>query len=184
LIERADVVAIGPGLGRDEWAQEMMRGACSCSKPSVLDADALNSLAEQPRSNSNWILTPHPGEAGRLLGTSAADVQRNRLQTAKDICARYGGVVALKGAGTLVVDRDGLPHICDRGNPGMASPGMGDVLTGVIAGILAQGAGVVAAARTGVLVHAMAGDMAAHRGERGLIASDLFNYLPTCVNPN
>jgi ADP-dependent NAD(P)H-hydrate dehydratase / NAD(P)H-hydrate epimerase len=184
LIERADVVAIGPGLGRDEWAHEMMRGACSCSKPSVLDADALNSLAEQPRSNSNWILTPHPGEAGRLLGIAAADVQRNRLQTAQDICARYGGVVALKGAGTLVVDRDDLPHICDRGNPGMASPGMGDVLTGVIAGILAQGAGVVAAARTGVFVHAMAGDMAAHRGERGLIASDLFNYLPTCVNPN
>jgi NAD(P)H-hydrate epimerase len=184
LIDRADVVAIGPGLGRDEWAHEMMRGACSCSKPSVLDADALNSLAEQPRSNSNWILTPHPGEAGRLLGISAADVQSNRLQTAKEICARYGGVVALKGAGTLVVDRDDLPHICDRGNPGMASPGMGDVLTGVIAGILAQGADVVAAARTGVLVHAMAGDMAAHRGERGLIASDLFNYLPTCVNPN
>lgn len=184
LIERADVVAIGPGLGRDEWAHEMMRGACSCSKPSVLDADALNSLAEQPRSNSNWILTPHPGEAGRLLGIAAADVQRNRLQTAKDICARYGGVVALKGAGTLVVDREDLPHICDRGNPGMASPGMGDVLTGVIAGILAQGKDVVAAARTGVLVHAMAGDMAAHRGERGLIASDLFNYLPTCVNPN
>lgn len=184
LLERADVVAIGPGLGRDEWAHEMMRGACKCSKPSVLDADALNALAEHPRSNSNWILTPHPGEAGRLLGMTASDVQRDRLQTAQRICARYGGVVALKGAGTLVLDCSDLPYICDRGNPGMASPGMGDVLTGVIAGILAQGAGVVASARTGVFVHAMAGDMAAHRGERGLIASDLFNYLPTCVNPN
>jgi ADP-dependent NAD(P)H-hydrate dehydratase / NAD(P)H-hydrate epimerase len=129
-------------------------------------------------------LTPHPGEAARLLGISAAEVQADRLQVAVEICARYGGVVVLKGAGTLVVNQNDLPHICDRGNPGMASPGMGDVLTGVIAGILAQRTELVLAARTGVLIHAMAGDMAAHRGERGLIASDLFNYLPTCANPH
>lgn len=184
LIERADVVAIGPGLGQDEWAHAMMEGVTGCTKPTVLDADALNYLAQHPRSNSNWILTPHPGEAARLLGTSAGEIQRSRLDAANAICERYGGVVVLKGAGTLVVNRDELPHVCDRGNPGMASPGMGDVLTGVIAGILAQRALVVDAARTGVIVHAMAGDMAAHRGERGLIASDLFNYLPTCANPH
>jgi NAD(P)H-hydrate epimerase len=184
LLERADVVAIGPGLGQDEWAQQMMRGVLECRKPSILDADALNLLAQQPRSNASWVLTPHPGEAGRLLGISTAEVQADRLNAAKQIAARYGGVVVLKGAGTLVVDQHGLPRICDRGNPGMASPGMGDVLTGVIAGILAQRADAVSSARTGVLVHATAGDMAAHRGERGMIASDLFNYLPTCANPH
>jgi NAD(P)H-hydrate repair Nnr-like enzyme with NAD(P)H-hydrate dehydratase domain len=92
--------------------------------------------------------------------------------------------VVLKGAGTLVVTDDALPAICDRGNPGMASAGMGDVLTGVIAGILAQSADLAAAARVGVLVHALAGDMAARRGERGLLATDLLTYLPTCVNPS
>lgn len=183
LIERADVVAIGPGLGQDDWSRAMVDGVSVCDKPMVLDADALNLLARAPRRNSNWILTPHPGEAGRLIGGSAGDVQADRLSAARKIVERYGGVVVLKGAGTLVVDAESAPHICDRGNPGMASPGMGDVLTGVIAGVLAQGADLASAARTGVLVHATAGDMAANRGERGLIASDLFTYLPTCVNP-
>jgi ADP-dependent NAD(P)H-hydrate dehydratase / NAD(P)H-hydrate epimerase len=184
LIERADVVAIGPGLGQDQWSRAMEEGVRSCNKPMVVDADALNLLAQAPRKNSNWVLTPHPGEAGRLIGSNAGDVQADRLNAANQIVARYGGVVVLKGAGTLVVDERDPPHICDRGNPGMASPGMGDVLTGVIAGILAQGVNTKDAARAGVFVHAMAGDMAAHRGERGLLASDLFNYLTTCVNPN
>ncbi|HEY8537357.1 MAG TPA: NAD(P)H-hydrate dehydratase [Steroidobacteraceae bacterium] len=183
LIERADVIAIGPGLGQDDWSRTVLSAVRECSKPMVLDADALNLLAQAPYKKSNWILTPHPGEAGRLLGIGAGEVQADRLSAARRLIERYGGVVVLKGAGTLVVDPDSLPHICDRGNPGMASPGMGDVLTGVIAGILAQGAEPAAAARAGVLVHAMAGDLAAQRGERGLIASDLFGFLPTCVNP-
>ena len=120
---------------------------------------------------------------GAALGIGTADVQRNRLQSAREIAARYGATVVLKGAGTLVVSGDSLPYICDQGNPGMASPGMGDVLTGVIAGIAAQTADLAGAARAGVLVHAMAGDMAARRGERGLLATDLFTYLPICVNP-
>lgn len=183
LIERADVVAIGPGLGQDDWSRAMVEGVDACEKPMVLDADALNLLAQSPRKRSNWILTPHPGEAGRLIGSNAAEVQADRLKAARDIVERYGGVVVLKGAGTLVVDGESAPHICDRGNPGMASPGMGDVLTGVISGTLAQGADLASAARVGVLVHAMAGDLAAHRGERGILASDLFAYLPTCANP-
>lgn len=183
LLERADVLAIGPGLGQDAWAVMMVEAALRCGKPSVIDADALNLLAQSPCVSEHWILTPHPGEAGRLLGTSAADVQSDRLAAARSIAERYGGVVVLKGAGTLVVQRDSLPSICDQGNPGMASPGMGDVLTGVIAGITAQTADLAGAARAGVLVHAMAGDMAARRGERGLLATDLFTYLPTCVNP-
>jgi NAD(P)H-hydrate epimerase len=183
LLERADVLAIGPGLGKDAWAVMMVKAALTCGKPSVLDADALNLLARSPCTSDRWILTPHPGEAGRLLGTSAGEVQADRLAAAQGIASRYGGVVVLKGAGTLVVQREALPAICDQGNPGMASPGMGDVLTGVIAGIVAQTADLARAAQAGVLVHAMAGDMAARRGERGLLATDLFTYLPTCVNP-
>jgi NAD(P)H-hydrate epimerase len=183
LLERADVLAIGPGLGQDPWALMMVQVALTCGKPSVIDADALNWLARSPCTSDHWILTPHPGEAGRLLGTSAAEVQADRLAAARGIAQKYGGVVVLKGAGTLVVQTSAAPAICDQGNPGMASPGMGDVLTGVIAGIVAQTADLAGAARAGVLVHAMAGDMAARRGERGLLATDLFTYLPTCVNP-
>lgn len=184
LIARNDVVAIGPGLGQDEWAWRMLDCALQSDRPTVIDADGLNLLAQAPRIGSRWILTPHPGEAARLLGKTTAEVQRDRLGSARAIAARYGSTVALKGAGTLVVTGDEPLSICDRGNPGMASAGMGDVLTGVIAGILAQSSDLNGAARVGVLVHALAGDMAARRGERGLLATDLFTYLPTCVNPH
>jgi NAD(P)H-hydrate epimerase len=184
LLERADVLAIGPGLGTDPWATLMVESTIGYGKPAVVDADALNLIASTSRASDHWILTPHPGEAGRLLGVSSSEIQADRLSAARAIAARYGGVVVLKGAGTLVVCRDDLPCICDQGNPGMASPGMGDVLTGVIAGIAAQTADLAGAARAGVLVHAMAGDMAARRGERGLLATDLFTYLPICVNPS
>jgi ADP-dependent NAD(P)H-hydrate dehydratase / NAD(P)H-hydrate epimerase len=184
LIERADVIALGPGLGRDEWAKTMFDTVLGHDRRTVVDADALNLLAQSPRANALWILTPHPGEAARLLGKTAGEVQRDRLGAARAIAARYGGTVVLKGAGTLVVTDAARPAICDRGNPGMASAGMGDVLTGVIAGIVAQSGDLAAAARVGVLVHALAGDMAARRGERGLLATDLLAYLPTCVNPS
>jgi hydroxyethylthiazole kinase-like uncharacterized protein yjeF len=183
LLERADVLAIGPGLGQDAWASALFEAALARELPTVLDADALNLLARTQLSRQSWILTPHPGEAGRLLGSDAAAVQRDRLGAASAIAQKYGGTVVLKGAGTLVVTRDALPSVCDRGNPGMASPGMGDVLTGVVSGIVAQTSDLPGAARAGVLVHAMAGDMAARRGERGMLATDLFMYLPTCVNP-
>ena len=183
VLDRADILAIGPGLGMDEWAQVMLDAVIASGRPVVIDADGLNLLARKPQTNANWILTPHPGEAGRLLGIPSSQVQRERLDAARAIAARYGGIVVLKGAGTLVVDGTALPAICDQGNPGMASPGMGDVLTGVIAGVAAQTSDLAGAARTGVLVHAMAGDMAARRGERGLLATDLFAYLQTCVNP-
>jgi hydroxyethylthiazole kinase-like uncharacterized protein yjeF len=184
LLDRADVLAVGPGLGQEPWAAALFEAALLHDKPCVLDADALNLLARRPSHSDHWILTPHPGEAGRLLGLTAAEIQRDRLASARSINTRYGGTVVLKGAGTLVVCDQALPSICDQGNPGMASPGMGDVLTGVIAGIAAQTSDLAGAARAGVLVHAMAGDMAARRGERGLLATDLFAYLPTCVNPS
>jgi NAD(P)H-hydrate epimerase len=186
LIERADVLAIGPGLGQDEWSKQMLQGVMQSQRPAVLDADALNLLDGSPTRRDEaapWILTPHPGEAARLLGVRTQEVQADRLEAARLIAQRYASVVVLKGAGSIVTSPEGLPHICDRGNPGMASPGMGDVLTGVIAAILAQLADPVRAARVGVLVHAMAGDLAASKGERGMIASDLFEHLPSCVNP-
>ncbi len=186
LIERADVLAIGPGLGRDEWSKQMLQGVMRSQRPAVLDADALNLLDRSLPSSDRaprWILTPHPGEAARLLGITTREVQADRLDAARLIAQRYASVVVLKGAGSIVTGPEGLPHICDRGNPGMASPGMGDVLTGVIAAILAQISDLTCAARVGVLVHAMAGDLAASKGERGMIASDLFEYLPSCVNP-
>ncbi|HEX2494986.1 MAG TPA: NAD(P)H-hydrate dehydratase [Steroidobacter sp.] len=183
LIERADVLAVGPGLGQDEWARAMFDAAVGSDKAMVLDADGLNLLAQRPSANARWVLTPHPGEAARLLGSTVAQVQADRLGAGRALIARYQATVVLKGAGTLVASEASLPAICDRGNPGMASAGMGDVLTGVIAGLIAQGVDSQAAARVGVLVHAMAGDKAARRGERGLIASDLFEHLQSCVNP-
>jgi NAD(P)H-hydrate repair Nnr-like enzyme with NAD(P)H-hydrate dehydratase domain len=129
------------------------------------------------------VLTPHPGEAGRLLGISTADVQRRRLDASAQLVERYGGTIVLKGASTIVQHRGETPSICPFGNPGMASPGMGDVLTGVIAGLAAQIGRLDVAARAGVLVHALAGDWAARNGERGMTASDLFDGIRRCVNP-
>lgn len=180
---QADVIAVGPGLGRSAWAWEVLGAVLAAGKPLVVDADALNIIAEDASLRApDWILTPHPGEAGRLLGTTTQAVQADRLQALDELCARYGGTVVLKGAGTLVGQRGQVPQICERGNPGMASAGMGDVLTGVIAGILAQIHDPVTAARVGVLVHALAGDSAARTGERGLIARDVIGELRTWVN--
>lgn len=182
LLDRVDLVAVGPGLGQDAWAQSIFAAVVVTSKPLVVDADALNLLAMSASRRDDWILTPHPGEAGRLLGWTAGAVQEDRLGAASAIARRYGGVVVLKGAGTLVVREGELPALCDYGNPGMASPGMGDVLTGVVAGLLAQMDSPWNAARVGVLAHALAGDAAARKGQRGLLASDLFNHLQACVN--
>jgi len=161
----------------------MLDAVLGSGKPLVLDADALNLIAETGTSpREDWILTPHPGEAGRLLGVRSDEIQRDRLAALDRLVARYGGVVVLKGAGTLVGGTGRTPGLCERGNPGMASAGMGDVLTGAIAGILAQCRDPWRAARVGVLVHAMAGDAVARTGERGLLASDVARELRTCVN--
>ncbi|MBS0578191.1 MAG: NAD(P)H-hydrate dehydratase [Proteobacteria bacterium] len=181
---RADVIAVGPGLGRSAWARAALAAVLDSGKPVVVDADALNLLAEQggvaPRED--WILTPHPGEAGRLLGVTAQQVQQDRVAALDQLVQRYHGTVVLKGAGTLVGSRGRTPGVCERGNPGMATAGTGDVLTGAIAGILAQCHDPWAAARVGVLVHAMAGDAAARAGERGVLASDLTRELHVCIN--
>jgi ADP-dependent NAD(P)H-hydrate dehydratase / NAD(P)H-hydrate epimerase len=183
LLARATVVAAGPGLGRSDWAAELLDAVHESGLPCVLDADALNLLSAHPRRSDRWILTPHPGEAGRLLGTDAATVEADRPAAAHALRARYGGVVVLKGAGTLVCGAGPSLWLCDRGNPGMASAGVGDVLTGIVAGLAAQIGDLERAACAGVLVHALAGDDAATRGERGLVASDLLAALRPWVNP-
>jgi len=182
-MERADVVAIGPGLGRTDRGRRVLESVLRCGKPLVVDADALNLLAEHgspPRER--WILTPHPGEAGRLLGVPTDDIQNDRLESLRRLVDRFGGTIVLKGAGTLVGTAERIPALCERGNPGMATAGTGDVLTGAIAGILAQCGDTWLAAKVGVLVHAMAGDAAARTGERGLLAGDVARELHTCVN--
>jgi NAD(P)H-hydrate epimerase len=184
-IERAQVIAIGPGLGRSSWAREALDAVLSSGKPLVVDADALNLVAEATPGRiqlHNSIMTPHPGEAARLLGADTESVQGDRLAALSSLVERYGATVVLKGAGTLVGAPDRTPAVCERGNPGMASAGMGDVLTGAIAGILAQCRDPWQAARVGVLAHAMAGDAVARSGERGLLASDVARELRTCVN--
>jgi hydroxyethylthiazole kinase-like uncharacterized protein yjeF len=183
----ADVLAIGPGLGQGDWAQRLWAQALRLPEmPVVVDADALNLLALRPaRLPDHWIITPHPGEAARLLGVDAREVQRDRLGAVRELHARYGAIAVLKGAGTLIAGGAEAPglYICDRGNPGMATAGMGDVLTGVIAGLSAQLGDSARAARIGVLVHALAGDSAALGGQRGLTARDVIAELRGWVNP-
>lgn len=183
LLARADVAVIGPGLGRSRWAQRLLAHTLEWRGPTILDADALNLIAESgAKPRDNWILTPHPGEAARLLESTTSAVQLDRLAALRQLLSRYGGVCVLKGAGTLIGALGHGAAICERGNPGMAAPGMGDVLTGAIAGILAQVRDPWVATRVGVLVHAMAGDAQVRQGERGVLASEVAHELRTWVN--
>ena len=183
LLSRVSTVAIGPGLGTGTWGRNMYRAVLEADLPTVVDADGLNLLAGNARRREDWVLTPHPGEAARLLDSSPAEVQGARLEALTRLAARYGGAIVLKGAGTLVSASEGPPWLCTSGNPGMAAAGMGDILTGVIGALLAQGLGLEDAAVCGVEVHARAGDAAAGKAPRGLIASDLLPALRAGVNP-
>ena len=177
----ADVIAVGPGLGRDLWAEQMLATVLAGVRPGqqlVVDADALNLIAAGGATHrSDWVLTPHPGEAARLLGSTIADVQQDRLGALRRLCQRYGGTVVLKGATTLVGCEGQVPRLCDRGNPGMSVPGMGDVLTGAVAGILAQSRSPFAAACAAVHAHAVAGDRCARGGLRGVLALEVAQEL-------
>lgn len=184
LLEKATVVAIGPGLGGSEWSASLLYAAMSAGKPAVLDADALNAVARRDAEPlREAVLTPHPGEAARLLGTSTEAIAADRLRHARQLAARFDCVVVLKGAGTVVAAPGQVPILIDAGNPGMATGGMGDVLTGVIAGLIAQGAALFDAAACGALLHAVAGDRAAREGgERGLLPSDLFAHVRALID--
>ncbi len=181
---RATVVALGPGLGQSAWSRRVWETALALDRPLVVDADGLNLLARHPQRRDDWILTPHPGEAARLLDTDVSTVEGDRPAAVHALAERYGGVVVLKGVGTLVAAAGREEAwLCDRGNPGMASGGMGDALTGVIASLLAQGLDPFTAARVGVWLHATAADRASLDGERGLLASDLIAELRHGANP-
>lgn len=184
LIGKATVIAIGPGLGSGSWSSVILSRILQTDMPLVVDADALNLLAADPVKRGNWILTPHPGEAARLLDCSSQDIQNDRFAAVKDIAGKYNCVAVLKGSGSLIYSqRDEQVYLCRDGNPGMASGGMGDVLTGVIAGLVAQGLSLTDAACCGVYLHANAADRAAQQGERGLLATDLFPYIRQLANP-
>jgi len=183
LLENVDVVAFGPGLGQSDWAHELYEVVAKSKLPAVWDADALNLLAATPDSAQNRIITPHPGEAATLLGSNTVEIQADRPAALEALTTRYGGIAVLKGAGTLISANSDVPFICTAGNPGMAAPGMGDVLTGVVAAMLAQGLPLSTAAAIGVELHARAGDLAAQAGERGMLASDLIDALQAVANP-
>ena len=185
LLSVADACAVGPGLGRGDWGEALLSAALATGRSLVLDADALNSIAAKPRAlPADAIITPHPGEAARLLGVLASDVQSDRYTAARLLCENLGCVVVLKGAGTLVAAPGQTVRVIAAGNPGMAVGGMGDALTGTIASLRAQGFEPFDAAATGALLHAAAGDAAAAAGgERGLLPSDLVDALRRCVNP-
>ena len=186
-LDAPTVLAIGPGLGSSSWSELMMQQVLESDKPLVLDADALNLLASpawfREFSERNVVMTPHPGEAARLLGLDTVEVQRDRFKAARELAKKYQAVVVLKGRGTLVADPSGRVAVCTDGNAGMASGGMGDVLTGVIAALLAQGLDGWKAARLGVCLHSAAADLAAEEGgPRGLLATDLMPWLRNLNN--
>ncbi|QOC21539.1 NAD(P)H-hydrate dehydratase [Wenzhouxiangella sp. AB-CW3] len=176
LLDGADVLALGPGLGRNDWAGVIWRRLLKSDKPLVLDADGLNLLGDSPIERGNWILTPHPGEAACLLGVEVSDVQADRFAAVRELAQRFGATVVLKGHGTLIAEPTGNVAVCPFGNPAMASAGMGDALTGMIASLRGQGLDDFDAACCGVLLHALAGDRAAS-GRRQILASDLIGAL-------
>ncbi|ABO22433.1 bifunctional ADP-dependent NAD(P)H-hydrate dehydratase/NAD(P)H-hydrate epimerase [Shewanella loihica] len=177
----ADILLIGPGLGKHDWGYNLLKATGLSDKSCVMDADALNLLALEPSRQSNWVLTPHSGEAARLLGISIAEVEADRFAAVYALQAKYGGVVVLKGAGTLIYDGK-VCHVAPVGNPGLASGGSGDVLGGIIAALMAQGMAKMEAASAGVVVHGAAADLAAKDGERGMLACDLFAHIRALVD--
>jgi NAD(P)H-hydrate epimerase len=187
LLHRMDAGALGPGAGLDPETQTALREVIrQAQRPLVVDADALTALAGHLALVRNAagprLLTPHPGEAARLLGVGIPEVQADRLGAARRLAEATGAIVALKGARTIVAAPDGEAVVNPTGNPGMASGGMGDVLTGIAGGLLAQGLDPGAALRAAVYLHGLAGDLAAEaRGAAGLLATDVAGTLPAAI---
>ena len=185
LMEGKDALALGPGLGQTEEVRNLARRLVgSCPVPLVLDADGLNAIAERPevlleRAGAAAVLTPHPGEMARLTGRTVAEIESDRIGAARNFARRYQVVLLLKGARTVVALPDGRVRINGSGNPGLASGGMGDVLTGMIGGFLAQGLAPEDAATLGAYLHGRAADRLLERlGDAGMIASDLLGEIP------
>jgi len=178
-----DAIALGPGVGQRQGTKTFVEGILKSAQiPLVIDADGLNLIAGEPellaKRKAPTILTPHPGEAARLLGVTNAEIQANRIEACDEIASKYGVVVALKGAQTVVTAPSGQRYINPTGNSGLAKGGSGDVLTGLIAGLLAQGCEALAATQLGVFLHGVAADEAARkRGVRAMTPSDVIDHL-------
>jgi len=193
LLAKSTVLLLGPGLGNDKYSKIFFDEAMQSDLPLVLDADGLNMLSEKFNNNfkirKNWILTPHSMEAARLLNTDVATVEADRFAAIEQLSHKYKATVILKGSGTLIKiyqENTNMEHnpiyLCDLGNPGMATAGMGDVLAGVIAAFVAQRLTLKDACKLGVFVHALAGDLAAKEGQVGTLASDLFGFIRKIIN--
>lgn len=185
LLEQATALVIGPGLGRDAWGKQLLELVLECDVPRILDADALNMLAVQPTPLGRAsVITPHPAEAARLLGCTTAEVQNDRRTAAQQLAERFDCAAVLKGVGSLVAEvSDRRLGLCPYGNPGMATAGMGDVLSGLVGALLAQGLQAGDAARYAVLLHALAGDRAEQQnGQVGMLASDLIEHIRYYLN--
>ncbi|MGY2288923.1 NAD(P)H-hydrate dehydratase [Pseudomonas sp. SDO528_S397] len=173
LLEKTSVIVIGPGLGQACWGRSLLSAAANARQPQVWDADALNLLAAgKVELPTGCVITPHPGEAARLMGISTAEVQADRLKVARQLSQTFNAVTILKGAGSLIASPDGRVARCDQGHPAMATAGLGDVLAGLVGALLAQGMAAFEAACLAVWLHATAGDRQGRFG-RGLAASDL-----------
>ena len=173
LLQKVSVLVVGPGLGQASWGRSLLSAAANAPLPQVWDADALNLLAEERVSlPKDCVITPHPGEAARLLGISTAEVQADRPAAAHALSKKYTAVVVLKGAGSLIASPDGRLAVCHQGHPAMATAGLGDVLAGLVGALLAQGMDAFDAACLAVWLHANAGAQQGKLG-RGLAASDL-----------
>ncbi|MFI4937694.1 MAG: NAD(P)H-hydrate dehydratase [Candidatus Berkiellales bacterium] len=183
LLARATVVVLGSGFGQTPWAEQFFKAGLKVAQPKVVDADGLNWLAKFPQKQQNWILTPHPGEAARLLGTTTQIIQHDRIKAAQQLREKFGGVIVLKGAGTIILDQEDHIYLNAGGFAGLASGGTGDVLAGLIGGLLAQGLSLSLAARIGVNVHTRAAGLEDTMGSRGMIASDLLQPIRHCLNP-
>jgi NAD(P)H-hydrate epimerase len=182
LLEKASVLVVGPGLGRSPWSEQLLQKALASGLPMVLDADGLNILNESRIGGradlSRTLMTPHPGEAGRLLGVDSHEIQGDRFAAVRALQQKFAATVLLKGAGTLIADAESVISLCPYGNPGMAVGGMGDVLSGILGALMAQGLPSREAAETGACLHALAADDAvAVSGQIGLCATDLMPLL-------
>lgn len=180
-----DVIVIGPGLGKSEWAKDLLTKALNSDLPKVIDADALNLISEFEKNPNleNCIITPHAGEAARLLKSNSKKIDEDREESIKKLRKEFAATCVLKGSGSLILGKSGKIHQCQFGNSGMSSAGMGDVLSGVLGALLAQGLNLEDAAVLGVNLHSFAADLVKeNQGEIGMMATDLIKYFPLIIN--
>lgn len=188
LNDKKTALAIGPGISTSKQTEKFLFDVLkNCSVTTVIDADAITLIAKKPeflkKLKAPAVLTPHPGEMARLIGKNSKQVQNDRIATTRDFATKYGVYLVLKGARTLIGTPEGKIYINPTGNPGMAAGGMGDVLTGIIGGLLAQGYNAENSCKIGVFIHGLAGDMAAeHIADSGFLAGELADYIPAAMN--